>query len=166
MSTVVLVEREVMAVKLAAMARRFFHAMAHLAGEEFVSLLGLLATGDVEEDARHDPSGDALVVALTSGRDPSHETPIQDAEVDLVGTVDRAGRREGRPDPVPVGRVDLGGKVLELDGCALWQAPEIERALVHGERIGVDVPRPQGHTGGIEGEAQLLGRPNRRDRGL
>ena len=38
--------------------------MAHLACKEFVCFLGLLALGDVKEDAEHDAVGYVSVVAL------------------------------------------------------------------------------------------------------
>jgi hypothetical protein len=83
--------------------------MAHLADKQFMAFLGLLAPGDVEEDAEHDPSDDAFVVALAAGGDPPHQIAVQDAEVHLVGTDDPAGGREGGPDAVAVSRVDARG---------------------------------------------------------
>src|SRR4051794_23677449 len=62
-----------------------FHPMAHLASQQLVCFLGLLALGDIEEDAEHDPIGYVRIVALATGRNPTDVAPGQNSEVDLVG---------------------------------------------------------------------------------
>lgn len=130
--------------------------VAHLAREELVSLLGLLASRRVEEDAEHHRSDSAVVVALTPGGDPSDLVAIEDAEVGLVGTEDGARRREGRPDPVAVGRMDARGQVLEGHAGARRKAPEPDPPGIHDEGVVVDVPGPQGDPCGLDGQPQVL----------
>ena len=52
------------------MCNRFIHPVAHLASEQFVGFLGLLALGDIKEDAEHDSIGDVRIVALTASGNP------------------------------------------------------------------------------------------------
>ena len=58
--------------------------MAHLAGKQFMRFLGLLAAGDVQENAGHRALHDARVVALAARRYPAHLITDHDAEIDLV----------------------------------------------------------------------------------
>ena len=46
--------------------------MAHLARQQFVRFLGLLALGDIEEDAKHNSIGYVRIVALASSGNPAN----------------------------------------------------------------------------------------------
>lgn len=60
----------------------------------------------VQEDAEHDPSDYARIVAFSRG-DPPDLLSNHDAEIDLLCTYDRARSRERGPDAVAVGRGDV-----------------------------------------------------------
>ena len=81
--------------------------MAHLACQQLVAFLGLLATGHVEEDAEHDPVDHARIVSLTPSGDPPDLVPDHDPEVDFIGAQNPARRRESGPHPVAIGWMDM-----------------------------------------------------------
>jgi hypothetical protein len=98
MSAVVEVEREVMWVRPVAIGEQVLDAVAHLAGEQLVAFLRLLAAGDVEEDAEHGPADDALILALAARRDPADLAAEHDAEVGFVAPrTPRVARRRRGP---------------------------------------------------------------------
>ncbi len=117
-----------------------------------MAFLGLLSSRHVQKHAEHDPPLDIGVVALAAGRNPPDVVTDDDPEIDLVGADDRARRGEGGANPVAVGRMDLGRQALEDDERPERQVPQVIAALVHGELVGVDVPRPQGHPGRLNRE--------------
>jgi len=51
-------------------------------------------------------------------------------------------------------------QVLEGDRPIPWHTPQGMGALVEGDLVGVDVPRPQGHPGRVSGDTQALGVPH------
>ena len=57
--------------------------------------------------------------------------------------------------------MDVGGQVLEGDELADRDAPQAIAALVHGDLVGIDVPRPQRDAGRVDGEAQVVRVPYR-----
>jgi hypothetical protein len=126
-----------------------------------VAFLGLLATGHVDEDAEHDPVDHADIVSLTSSGDPPDFVPHHDPKVDLIRAQNPAGRRESCPHPIAIRRMDTRGQVLKGHTFfASRHAPHVIRALVHGEPVGVDVPRPQGYPGRVNGAAQVFCLPH------
>ena len=138
--------------------------MAHLAGEEFVAFLGLLAAGDIEEDAEHRAVQHAFVFALPPGRDPADFLTDHDAEIDLVLSHDRAGGGEGGAHAVAVCRVDMGGEILERDFGGVRHAPEIIGALVEPQLVGIDVPGPERDAGAFDGHPEVAFMPDRQIR--
>jgi hypothetical protein len=89
--------------------------VAHFAGEQLVTFLGLLAARDVQEDPEHDPGDHADVVAPPARGDPAHLVAEQDAEVGLVTSDNRPRGRERRANPVAIRGMDMGGELLERD---------------------------------------------------
>jgi hypothetical protein len=135
-SVVVVVERAEIAVS----------ADEHLAG-----FLGQLAPGHVEEDPEHYPADDALVVAPAASGHPPDLAAVQNAEVDFVSTQDFPRRRESCPHPVEVLRMDACGQTLKGDRSTS-HPPQRVRALVQGDLVGVDIPRPQRDARRIGGD--------------
>ena len=137
--------------------------MAHFGRKHFAGFLGQLALTYVEEDSEHDPADDALVFAPTARGYPPDLIAVHDAEVDLVCAQNVARCRERGPYPVEIFWVDAGGQVFEGDQpVALGHPPQAMRALVQGNLIGIDVPRPQGDPGRVRGDAQAVRVPHRR----
>jgi len=89
--------------------------VAHFPGKQLVALLDLLAPGNVKKDAEHGLADDVRVVALATGGDPADLAVNHDAEVNLIRPHKGARRRERRPDPIPVGGMDVARQVLERD---------------------------------------------------
>ena len=125
--------------------------VAHLAGQKLIPLLGLLAPGDVEEDAEHRPTQDIEIFALSPRGDPPDLAVDHDAKVSFVGAQDCAGRSEGGPDTITIRRVNVRGQLLEGHLFAPWHSPQRKAATVHGQQIGIDVPGPKSHAGGLYG---------------
>jgi len=69
---------------------------------------------------------------------------------------------ERRAHAVAIGRVDVGGELLERDLLVPGKSPQLEGAPIHGEAVAVDMPRPQGHLGGLHGELKMLRPPQLR----
>src|SRR6478736_6240140 len=118
--------------------------MAHFAGEQLVSLFSLFAAGNIQKDAGHLPVGYVGVLALPSSGYPA---PVggfrQNTEVNLIWAGDRTCCDERRPNPVAVGRMYLGGKMLERQGAAPGHSPKFVALGVHQERVVIHVPRPE-----------------------
>ena len=53
------------------MVQQVLHSVAHLARQQFVGFLSLLALGDVKEDAEHDSIGYVRIVALAPSGNPA-----------------------------------------------------------------------------------------------
>ena len=102
--------------------------VAHFTRQQLMAFLGLLASGDVDENSDHDATDDVRILALTARRDPADLVAEHDAEVDFVGADDGPRRGERRPHPVAVRRVDMGGQVFEVDIIADRHAPEFDSA--------------------------------------
>ncbi|WP_245731298.1 hypothetical protein [Loktanella fryxellensis] len=133
--------------------------MAHFASKKLESLLAVLASGDVKEDAEPDPPDHTFIIALAARRLPAPFVADHDAEVDLDGTDDGAGRIECSAHPVAVGGMDLRRKILERDVAVHRNATKGVRPVVHRRRIGIHVPWPQGHAGGFDRTDQRLRLP-------
>ena len=59
--------------------------------------------------------------------------------------------------------MDAGRKRFEREDPVAWRhPPHATGALVHGDLVGIDIPRPQGDTGGVGGDAQVFGVPCRK----
>ena len=71
--------------------------MAHLACEQFVGFLGLLALRDVQKDAEHNSTRYVGVVALAPGGNPSNVILEQDSKIDFIRANDSACGGECRP---------------------------------------------------------------------
>src|ERR1043166_4120208 len=100
--------------------------MAHFPGQQLVALLGLLASGHVEEDAEHDAIHDLGVSALPPGGDPANRVAYHDPEVDLVRSSYRARSHECGSDPVAIGRMNMSGQLFEGDLIAPGQTPQLK----------------------------------------
>jgi hypothetical protein len=98
--------------------------VAHFAGEQFMTLFGLLAAPHVKEDAEHSAVDDAGVGALATGGDPADLMVEDNPEVDFVSAGDRPRGEERRPDAIAVRRVDVSRERLELDFRGRRQTPE------------------------------------------
>ena len=83
--------------------------MAHFARKQLMTLLGLLSSGHIDEDAIHDTTDDTCIVPLTSRRDPPNLVSYHDAKVDLVGTRNSACGREGGAHSIAIGGMDVRG---------------------------------------------------------
>ena len=58
--------------------------MAHLARQQFVGFLSLLALGDIKEDAEHNPIGYVSIIALASSGNPPDIAAGHNAKINLV----------------------------------------------------------------------------------
>src|SRR4051812_34805282 len=136
--------------------------MAHLACKQLVTLFGLFAACDVEKNTKHDSLDDAYVGALAASRDPADLRAQDNTKVDFIGAGDGARGCEGGSYTVTVGGVDVSRQRFELYLAGAWQTPKLETALVHGEAVAVNVPRPHGHLRRVDRQPQMLRRPRRR----
>jgi hypothetical protein len=93
---------------------------------------------------------------LAPRRNPSNFVLNEKSKVDLVGSLDSAGRRKGGLHAIAISRMDMGGKILERDTFAYRHAPETVGMLIHGELVGVDIPRPKGDAGRFDSETQMF----------
>jgi hypothetical protein len=123
--------------------QKVLDTVAHFSCEQFMALFGLLASRNVEENAKHVALMEAGVVAQSTGRNPADQLADQDPKIDLVRPLDRPRCVEGCTHPVPIRRMNVRREVLEGDLVALRYVPERKRLLVHGEAVVVNVPRPQ-----------------------
>ena len=115
--------------------------MAHLARQQFVGFLGLLALRDIEKDAEHDPVGDVSIVSLASSGNPADVAAGQNTEINFVGTDNRARRGKCRPHSLQIGGMNVSGQYPEGDlRFGLRYLPKFVSAFIHGDRVGVDVP--------------------------
>ena len=136
--------------------------MAHLARQQFACLFGLLALSDIEENAKHNSVGYVSVVALAPRGDPADIAARQYPEVNFVGADDctRSGKRG--PHPFQIGRMNVPGQDLECDLLfVLRDFPQVIGAFIHGDGVGIDVPGPQCHAGGMGCSPQVLFVPHR-----
>ena len=67
MSTVDVVERDVMAVSPDAMASRFLTRWLISPGKQFVAFLRLFPSSHIDKNSKHDAIDNAGIVALTAG---------------------------------------------------------------------------------------------------
>jgi hypothetical protein len=134
--------------------------MAHLAGEQIAVFLGKLALGYVEKDPEHAAADHALIIALAARSNPPDLLSVDDAEVDFKGTQNIARGRERRANPVEVLRMDAGRQLFERDDPIVRRhPPQAMGALVHGDVVCIDVPRPQGDPGRVGSDAKTAGVP-------
>src|SRR5438046_6128472 len=89
--------------------------MAHLACEQLVGFLSLLALGDIEEDAEHNPISDVSIISLASSRNPSNGAAGQNSKINLVRPYNGPSSRKSGPYAFQVGRVDVLRQDLESD---------------------------------------------------
>ena len=129
--------------------------MTHLAGEQFMSFFGLLAAGNVQEHAEHDPFDNPGIASPTPRGYPAHVIARHDPEVDFIGAAQDACRHKGGPDAIPVGRVNVRRQILESHDRVVRQVPQVERMTIHGQVIVIHIPGPKADAGGIHGQAQM-----------
>lgn len=145
-----------------AIAKRFSTLVAHLAGEHFAVFLGKLALGHVEKYPEHAAPDHALTIAPAARGYPPDLLTMHGAEVDFERAHNLARGRECRAHPVEVLWMDAGRKRLERDDpIARRYAPHAMGAFVHGDVVGIDVPRPQGDTGRVGCDAKVVSVPYR-----
>ena len=135
--------------------------MTHLVRQHFTGFLGQFPFSHVEEDTEHDPADDALIFSPATSGDPMHLTAMQNAEVDLVGAKFFTGCSESGPNPIQVFGMDTGGQVLERDRLAAGNVPQAARPFIHGNSVGIDIPRPECDSGGICGNSKSVRIPHR-----
>ena len=87
-------ERDVIWVSAVAMVKQVFHPVAHLARQQLVGFLSLLALGDIKEDAEHNSISYVSVIALASSGNPPNIAAGQNAKINLVSTHHCAGSRK------------------------------------------------------------------------
>ena len=64
--------------------QQVLYPMTHLARQQLVRFFSLLALGDIQEDAEHDPISYVGIVALASGRNPSNVAAGQNSKINLI----------------------------------------------------------------------------------
>ena len=121
-------------------AQQVLDAMAHLTCEQFVTFFCLLAACHIKKDSEHCVIDFANVATLATGRYPANQVSDQNTKINLVAAAVSAGGRKCGSHPVTVGRVYFGRKVLKRDALARRNAPNMERALIHVEQVGLDIP--------------------------
>ncbi|QTK82028.1 Hypothetical protein AT6N2_L1227 [Agrobacterium tumefaciens] len=141
-------------------SQNIFDAMAHLACQELMAFLRLLAARDVEEDPCHFFGCGISLVALTSGRNPTNVGSVrQNTEIDFKRPINRAGCDERRSDAVPVGGMDFCGKMLEGEVRLAGNVPEFVSLGIHYKRVVIDNPGPECHSGRPDGAPEFLCTP-------
>jgi len=55
--------------------------------------------------------------------------------------------------------MDMRREVFERYVVTSWNAPKVKSPIIHFQLVGIDIPRPEGDAGGLDGEPQLLGVP-------
>jgi hypothetical protein len=130
--------------------------MTHLTRQQLVSFFGLLAPGDVEENARHPTVVQSLVIAKTARRDPADRLAQQDPEVDFVGANNSPCRCECSAHPVSIRRVNARGQVFKGDFARRLQRPEFEPLLVHRKRVGLYGPCPESDACGMQRALEVV----------
>src|SRR3954468_19307889 len=84
--------------------QQVLYSMAHLACEQLVGFLSLLALGDIEEDAEHNPISDVSIISLASSRNPSDGAARQNSKINLVRPYNGPSSRKSGPYAFQVGR--------------------------------------------------------------
>jgi hypothetical protein len=107
-----------------------------------MSLFGLLAAGDIKENAEHHPIDNVCIVALASCRYPPNLVARHDSEVDFVGPDNGPGCSERSANAVTISRVDMGGQFFECDRVASRYIPQLKRTVVHRQAVVIDIPGP------------------------
>jgi hypothetical protein len=126
-----------------------------------MAFLGLLASGDVDENSVHDATDDVRVVSLTAGRYPADLVTDHDAEVDFISADDGARRSKRGLYPITIRRMDVRGEVIERHIFAKRYAPKFERTLIHCKSVGVDIPRPERDSRSRDCQPQMSLVPDR-----
>jgi hypothetical protein len=52
--------------------------------------------------------------------------------------------------------MDMGREIFKTDGLGMRYTPQLERPPIHGQAVVIDVPGPQGNTGGSDGVPKML----------
>ncbi len=89
--------------------------MAHFPRQQLVSFLGLLAPGDIGEDAEHRSLLNSGIAPLAAGGDPADIIPDQDAEIRLIGPEHGTRRGKRSANTIPIGGMDARRQFLEGD---------------------------------------------------
>ncbi|MNL33240.1 hypothetical protein D3C87_1551370 [compost metagenome] len=130
--------------------------MAHLAGEEFMPFLRLLAARDVKKDACHFFGCSVSLVALAPSGNPTNVGGVREnAEINFKRAVDGAGCDERRPDAVSVGGMHLGGKMLESEVYLAANVPEFVSLGIHHKRVVINDPGPERDPGRLDSTPEL-----------
>src|SRR3954453_15168701 len=85
--------------------QQVLYAMAHLARQQLVGFLSLLALSDIEKDAEHNPISYVALVSLASSVNPSDGDDGRKAKINLVRPSNRPRSRKSGPYPFQIGRV-------------------------------------------------------------
>ncbi len=80
-----------------------------------MSLFGLLAAGNIKENAEHHPIDNVCIIALASSRYPPNLVADHDSEVDFVVADDSPSCSERSANAIAISRVNMGGQFFECD---------------------------------------------------
>jgi hypothetical protein len=105
--------------------------MAHLSSQKLVTFFCLLTSRYVEEDPMHQAIVYACIGTLTAGGNPPDFMIDDDPEIDFVGADDGSRGGKGCSHSIPVGRMNMGGQILENNARRSWDAPKVKRPIVH-----------------------------------
>ena len=133
--------------------------MAHFSGEQFVTLLGLLAASHVKEYPEHEALVQPGVIAKSTGGNPPDDVAQHHAKVDFVRSDNRACCRKSGAHPVPIGGMNMCRKVFEGDSVGLRKTPMREALLIHRELVRIDIPRPERDPGGLQSAPKVFRLP-------
>ena len=124
--------------------QQVLHSVAHLARQQFVGFLSLLALGDIKEDAEHDPIGYVRIVALAPSGNPPDVVSGQNTKINFVRAYDCARGRECRPHSFKISRMNILGQDLESDACVRSFETSQSSYARSSKRdgVGIDIPRP------------------------
>ena len=134
--------------------------MAHFTGKQLITFLSLLAAGNINKDPKHDTTKDIGVATLPPGGYPPHIVSNEDPKIDFIRADNCPGRGECSPYTISVSRMDMRGQILEYHGIAARHAPQVKRAIIHRQFVGVDIPGPEGHTRGLDSKPKVVSVPD------
>ncbi len=132
-----------------------FDPVAHFSCEKLVAFFRLLAAGYINEDAEHDPANHSHVRSLPSGRYPSNNGSDHDAKINLIKAREPPGGKECCSHSIPVGGMNACGKVFKSNDIRKGNIPKRIAAVIHRQRVVVDVPRPQRNSSGVNRKPKL-----------
>ncbi len=121
-----------------------------------MTLFGLLTSGHINKYSAHHPIADADVVALAPRGNPADFIFNNDAKIDFIRANNGARSGESGPDSFAISRMNMGRQIFESYPVASWDAPQVERPIVHRQFVRIDIPRPKSYARGDDRKLQMF----------